>query len=142
MLNLVLDHSPAFVIGELLLALSLGMFAIAFANTVRERYRRGGLIVSTGFDKMQTWDGRTIEVQIIEERNNYALLEDIEAVAGFDEIRRAHQEVDADAADPAAGAHAQAAADRLRLPNLVSVVNCPTIKANGELIGRTGLLPR
>jgi hypothetical protein len=38
MLNLVLDHSPAFVIGELLLALSLGMFAIAFANTARERY--------------------------------------------------------------------------------------------------------
>ena len=38
MLNLVLDHSPVFVIGELLLALSLGMFAIAFANTVRERY--------------------------------------------------------------------------------------------------------
>ena len=38
MLNLVLDHSPAFVIGELLLALSLGMFAIAFANTIRERY--------------------------------------------------------------------------------------------------------
>jgi hypothetical protein len=38
MLNLVLDHSPAFVIGELLLALSLGMFAIAFANLLRERY--------------------------------------------------------------------------------------------------------
>ena len=38
MLNLVLDHSPAFMIGELLLALSLGMFAIAFANTVREKY--------------------------------------------------------------------------------------------------------
>jgi hypothetical protein len=38
MLNLVLDNSPAFMIGELLLALSLGMFAIAFANTVRERY--------------------------------------------------------------------------------------------------------
>jgi hypothetical protein len=38
MLNLVLDHSPAFVIGELLLALSLGMFAVAFANTVRDRY--------------------------------------------------------------------------------------------------------
>ena len=38
MLNFVLDHSPAFVIGELLLALSLGMFAIAFANSLRERY--------------------------------------------------------------------------------------------------------
>ena len=38
MLNVVLDHSLAFVIGELLLALSLGMFAIAFANSIRERY--------------------------------------------------------------------------------------------------------
>jgi hypothetical protein len=38
MLNVVLDHSLAFVIGELLLALSGGMFAITFANTVRERY--------------------------------------------------------------------------------------------------------
>jgi hypothetical protein len=38
MLSLVLDHSPVFVIGELLLAVSLGMFAIVFANRVRARY--------------------------------------------------------------------------------------------------------
>ena len=31
--------------------------------------------------------------------------------------------------------------NRLRLPNLVSVVNCPTIKANGELIAEPGFDP-
>jgi hypothetical protein len=38
----------------------------------RGLYRRAGLIVAPGFDKMQTWDGDTVEVQIIEERENYA----------------------------------------------------------------------
>jgi hypothetical protein len=68
----------------------------------RGLYRRAGLIVATGFDKMQTWDGGTVEVQIIEERDNYALLEDIEAAAVL-------LKFDADAADPAASAHPQAA---------------------------------
>ena len=49
----------------------------------RGLYRRGGFIVAIGFDRMQTWDGKTVEVQIIEERDNYALLEDIEAAAEF-----------------------------------------------------------
>jgi hypothetical protein len=38
MLDLLLNHSPVFVGGELLLGLSLGMFGVALANTVRERY--------------------------------------------------------------------------------------------------------
>jgi hypothetical protein len=38
MLTLLLNHSPAFVIGELMLALSLGMFALALVGTVREKY--------------------------------------------------------------------------------------------------------
>jgi hypothetical protein len=38
MLSLSLNHSPTFVIGELLLALSLGMFGFALAGTVREKY--------------------------------------------------------------------------------------------------------
>ncbi len=75
----------------------------------RGLYRRGGLIVATGFDRMQTWEGDTVEVQIIEERETYALLEDIEAAAVLRQIRRRRQEVEADAADPAAGAHPQAA---------------------------------
>ena len=83
----------------------------ALINSDRGLYRRGGLIVATGFDKMQTWDERIIEVQIIEERSNYALLEDIEAVADLQEIRHPRQEVAANAADPADGAHAQATDD-------------------------------
>ena len=38
MLDLLLNHSPAFVGGELMLALSLGLFGVALAGTVRERY--------------------------------------------------------------------------------------------------------
>lgn len=38
MLNLLLNHSPAFVIGELMLALSLGLFGVALVGTVRDRY--------------------------------------------------------------------------------------------------------
>jgi hypothetical protein len=66
MLNLVLDHSPAFVIGELLLALSLGMFAIAFANSLRERYaiqvpvaktKSPSTRPQTDFPRQDTWPG-------------------------------------------------------------------------------------
>jgi hypothetical protein len=38
MLTLLLNHSPAFVIGEGMLALSLGMFGFALMGTVREKY--------------------------------------------------------------------------------------------------------
>ena len=38
MLDLLLNHSPVFVGGELMLGLSLGLFGVALAGTVRERY--------------------------------------------------------------------------------------------------------
>ena len=38
MLNLVSNYSPVFVIGELMLALSLGLFGVALVGTVRDRY--------------------------------------------------------------------------------------------------------
>jgi hypothetical protein len=38
MLDLLLNHSPTFLGGELMLALSLGLFGVALARTVRERY--------------------------------------------------------------------------------------------------------
>jgi len=38
MLNLLLNHSPPFVIGELMLALSLAMFGVALVAAVRDRY--------------------------------------------------------------------------------------------------------
>jgi hypothetical protein len=33
-----LNHSPPFVIGELMLALSLGLFGVALVGAVRDRY--------------------------------------------------------------------------------------------------------
>jgi hypothetical protein len=38
MFDLLLNHSPAFVGGELMLALSLALFGVALAGAVRERY--------------------------------------------------------------------------------------------------------
>jgi len=38
MFDFLLNHSPVFVGGECLLGLSLAMFGVAFANTIRERY--------------------------------------------------------------------------------------------------------
>lgn len=38
MLDLLLDHSPAFLAGELMLGLSLGMFGVALAEAVRDKY--------------------------------------------------------------------------------------------------------
>jgi hypothetical protein len=38
MFALLLNHSPAFLTGELFLGLSLGLFGVAFVNTTRERY--------------------------------------------------------------------------------------------------------
>jgi hypothetical protein len=38
MLDLLLDHTPAFLAGELILAASLAAFGFALVGAVRERY--------------------------------------------------------------------------------------------------------
>ena len=38
MLDLLLNHSAAFLAGELMLGLSLGMFGVALAEAVRDKY--------------------------------------------------------------------------------------------------------
>ena len=38
MLDLVLNHSPAFVTGEMALGLSLGLFGVALVSAMRDRY--------------------------------------------------------------------------------------------------------
>ena len=108
----------------------------------RGLYRRGGLIVATGFDKMQTWDGKTIEVQIIEERDNYALLEDIEAAAGLRQIRRAHQEAEATSPTMRAGAHAQAAAASAAPAEPRRPRQLPDHQGERRTHDRAGLRPR
>jgi hypothetical protein len=113
----------------------------ALIGSRRGLYRRGGLVVATGFDRMQTWDGKTVEVQIIEERDNYALLEDIEAAAEF-----AVFDGNTKALKPASPSMKLALTlkqrrHRLRLPNLAALINCPTIRANGQLMTEPGFDP-
>jgi hypothetical protein len=94
--------------------------------------------VGTGFDRMQTWDGKTVEVQIIEERDNYALLEDIDAVADFCKFDARSKKLKPAAPQLALALTLKQRRHRLQLPNLVGLVNCPTIKANGDLMTEPG----
>jgi hypothetical protein len=107
----------------------------------RGLYRRGGLIVATGFDKMPTWDGKTVEVQIIEERDNYALLEDIEAAAEFAVFDGNAKALKRATPTMKLALTLKQRRHRLRLPNLVALINCPTIKADGQLVTEPGFDP-
>ena len=107
----------------------------------RGLYRRGGLIVATAFDEIQTWDGKTTRAQVIDERGDYALLEDIEAAADFFKFDKNKKRKRV--SPPMALVRTlQQRRHRLRLPNLVGICNCPTIKANGELVTKPGYDPR
>jgi hypothetical protein len=53
MLDLLLNHSPAFLGGELMLGLSLVLFGVAWAGAVRERYATRVPIARPG-DRPQT----------------------------------------------------------------------------------------
>ena len=112
----------------------------------RGLYQRGGFIVAAGFDRMPTWDGRTVELQVIEEQGDYALLEDIQAVAKFVKPARTAKvggEKFKLCAPPIALVRTlKQRRHRLRLPTLVGVVNCPFIKANGELVTKPGFDPK
>jgi hypothetical protein len=112
----------------------------------RGLYQRGGFIVAAGFDRMPTWDGRTVELQVIEEQGDYALLEDIEAVAKFVKAARTtkvgEEKFKLVALPIALVRTLKQRRHRLRLPTLVGIVNCPFIKANGELVTEPGFDPK
>jgi hypothetical protein len=90
----------------------------------RGLYQRGGVIVSTGFTKMKTWDKKDVIVQVIEERGNYAMLEDMQAVAnflGFDKKGKLRP-----VNPPMALAHTlKDRKSRLRFPIITGIVTCP-----------------
>jgi hypothetical protein len=91
---------------------------------------------------MQTWDGKTVEVQIIEERGDYALLEDIEAAAKFEKWDAKADKLKTCSPPITLALTLKERRMRLRLPNLVGLVNCPTIMANGRLVEEPGFDPK
>ena len=83
----------------------------ALINSDRGLYRRGGLIVATGFDKMQTWDEQDHRGPDHRGAQQLRLAGRHRGRRRSQEIRRPRQEMAANAADPADGAHAQATDD-------------------------------
>ncbi len=106
----------------------------------RGLYRRGGLVVSTSFAEMLTWDGKKIIGQVIETRGDYALVEDAEAVAKF--VR--FDEKGEPRPCPPPMSLIRTLKDRklrLRLPLLAGIVNCPSIAVDGRLLDQPGYDP-
>ena len=65
----------------------------------RGLYRRGGLIVATGFDKMQTWDGKDHRGPDHRGARQLRAARRHRGRRRFHEVRHAHQEATADVAD-------------------------------------------
>jgi hypothetical protein len=105
-------------------------------------YQRGGLIVSTGFAKLLTWDGKTVLGKIIEERGEHALCEDAETIAKFVKFDKRQAKLVPAAAPMGLIRTLKDRKHRLRLPVLVGVVNCPSISATGELLDQPGYDPK
>jgi hypothetical protein len=100
----------------------------------RGLYQRGGLVVSTTVTKMQTWDGKTVYGQVIEERGDDALTEDADCVARFEKWDARNEKMKA--CDPPAKIirTLKDRKSRLHLPTLVGVFNCPSITVGGRLL--------
>ena len=99
----------------------------------RGLYQRGGLIVSTGFAKMPTWDGKEVVGQVIEARGDYAIAEDAEAVAKFVRFDKKGEPYPCPPPMPLIHTLKDRKL-RLRLPLLTGIVNCPSITVDGHLL--------
>ena len=107
----------------------------------RKLFQRAGAIVCTGFAEMPTWNGDTVITQIIAKRGDYALVEDLEAVAGFLHFNKKGKLVPC--SPPLRLVYTLKDREhRLRFPVLVGIVNCPSISANGELLDQPGHDPK
>jgi hypothetical protein len=127
-------------VGEIERAVDETEAALIASN--RGLYKRGGLIVGVSFDKMPTCDGGIIETEIIEERGDYALLEDVDAVGKFLTYNAKEKKLKA-CPPPLRLIHTlKQRRMKLRLPTLVGLINCPSIKANGDLMEEPGYDPK
>jgi hypothetical protein len=113
------------------------------AATISKRlFRRGGMIVSIGFNTEPTHDGGAVEAQIIVEAGDYALTERIAAAAIFKKYNeRKKKLVRIDPPHSVAVTLKQRRYD-LKLPPLVAVVNCPQFRANGQIMATPGYDPK
>ncbi len=112
------------------------------APVAQRLFRRGGMVVSIGFNTEPTHDGGTVEAQIIVEAGDYALTERIASSAIFKKYnQRKRKLVRVDPPHNIAITLRQRRYN-LKLPPLVAVVNCPQFRANGEIMATPGYDPK
>jgi putative DNA primase/helicase len=101
-------------------------------------FRRGGMVVSIGFNTEPTHDGETVEAQIIVEAGDHALTERIASAAIFKRHNERQQKLVR--VDPPHNIAVTLRQRRynLKLPALVAVVNCPQFMANGQIMATAG----
>jgi putative DNA primase/helicase len=108
---------------------------------VKRLFRRGGTIVSIGFNIEPTHDEKTVETQLIVQAGDYALTERVAATASFMKYDRRRKKLNrVDPPHNIAVTLKQRKYD-LKLPALVAVVNCPQFMANGQIMAEPGFNP-
>jgi hypothetical protein len=100
-------------------------------------YQRGGLIVVPSFAKMPTHDGKTVEVQGLDEIGDHALAAKIETIVTFEKVVGKAKKVRC-AAPMALIKTLKERRHELKVPVIAAVVNCPTIRADGAVVDRPG----
>jgi len=111
---------------------------LALAEAGRGLYQRDGRIVYVADTPMLTAAGQEVSGQRIVERGDHALLEDLAAAAVF--VKHDARAKGFVAIDPplAVAKTLRQRVGRLRLPILTGVVNAPTLREDGSLIGKPG----
>jgi putative DNA primase/helicase len=108
---------------------------------VKRLFRRGGLIVSMGFNTEPTHDGGTVETQVIVQAGDYALTERIASAALFAKYDRRRKKLNRVDPPHSIAVTLKQRKYRLRLPGLVGMVNCPQFMANGQIMAEPGFNP-
>jgi hypothetical protein len=108
---------------------------------VKRLFRRGGMIVSIGFNIEPTHDEKTVETQVIVQAGDHALTERIASTAIF--MKHNERKKHLVRVDPPHSIAITLKQRRysLRLPMLVGVVNCPQFMANGQIMAEPGFNP-
>jgi putative DNA primase/helicase len=112
------------------------------APVAKRLFRRGGMVVSIGFNTEPTHDGGTVEAQIIVETGDYALTERIAAAAIFKKYNERKKKLVRVDPPHTIAATLKQRRYNLKFPALVAVVNCPQFTANGQIMATPGYNPK
>lgn len=103
-------------------------------------YKRGGLIVSPGVDRLPTWNGGTVIAQVIAERPTARLIEDAETVAQFLAPNKRGNLVPS-GCQLRLAVTLKARLYDLKFPVLAAIANTPSISIDGVLLDQPGFDP-